>query len=185
MVNDKPLHPPIFSSFYRGQNGGNGMTDTNGYGEGNSPNSSHLSSEGHGDATLVSRTQKQHTTQKVTTTTKTIREIQYLGPDGQPLDLSSGGHPVTAGAPPPVHPRLSSSGSGPGNNYEQYNGYDPRYAAYGDYAGAPQQGYPPPNNAAAVGGYAEYPHRAPTPPSPSDRSASPPPQHREPGESVA
>ena len=33
--------------------------------------------------------------------------------------------------------------------------------------------------------YVEYPHRAPTPPSPSDRSASPPPQHREPGKANA
>ena len=43
---------------------------SNGYLEGNSPNSSQLSSEGGGggtapDATLISRTQKQHTTQQV------------------------------------------------------------------------------------------------------------------------
>ena len=42
---------------------------SNGYLEGNSPNSSQLSSEGggggNGDATLISRTQKQHTTQQV------------------------------------------------------------------------------------------------------------------------
>jgi hypothetical protein len=46
------------------------MSHTNGYVEGNSPNSSQLSSEGNaiaatGDATLISRTQKQHTTQQV------------------------------------------------------------------------------------------------------------------------
>ena len=41
---------------------------SNGYLEGNSPSSSQLSSEGGGgtaDATLISRTQKQHTTQQV------------------------------------------------------------------------------------------------------------------------
>ena len=122
---------------------------------------------------------------QVTTTTKTIREVQYLGPDGQPLDLSQG--------PPPVHPRLSTS-SAPGHpqNYEPYNGpgqpagYDPRFAAgqgYGDYEqyGPGPNGGQPPGGVGNYANYAEYPHRAPTPPSPSDRSASPPPQHREPG----
>ena len=42
---------------------GNGPT-TNGYSSQNSPNSSQLSGEGQ-DATLISRTQKQHTTQQV------------------------------------------------------------------------------------------------------------------------
>ena len=58
---------------FRGQNGGSSSMSssnhTNGYVEGNSPNSSQLSSEGGGnhaaDATLISRTQKQHTTQQV------------------------------------------------------------------------------------------------------------------------
>lgn len=175
---------------YSGQNGGNGLTATNGYSNQNSPNSSHLSSEGQ-ESTLISRTQKQHTTQQVTTTTKTIREVQYLGPDGQPLDMSQHG-----GGPPPVHPRLSTSSIPQGlpPNYEQMNGmmptgYDPRYPpqlGYGDYEQyAPNNGAPPPPGTqyppnGGTTNYAEYPHRAPTPPSPSDRSASPPPQHREP-----
>lgn len=178
-----------------GQNGGGGGNNvtnnvaTNGYSDQNSPNSSQISSEGQQDAAtqqLISRTQKQHTTQqvrssyfyltsrfyfdtpkKVTTTTKTIREIQYLGPDGQPLE-------VVPGQPPPVHPRISTSS----NPYEPYNGppQQPVYSgggAAGDYEQFNNHGHP---------NYAEYPHRPPTPPSPSDRSVSPPPQHREPGE---
>ena len=52
---------------------------SNGYLEGNSPNSSQLSSEGGGggtttDATLISRTQKQHTTQQVSRTEEGPRE---------------------------------------------------------------------------------------------------------------
>ncbi|KAE8747698.1 hypothetical protein FOCC_FOCC005522 [Frankliniella occidentalis] len=38
------------------------------------------------DATLVSRTQKQQTTQQVTTVTKVVREVHAVGPDGQPVD---------------------------------------------------------------------------------------------------
>ncbi|XP_059090371.1 catenin delta-2-like isoform X2 [Tigriopus californicus] len=164
---------------FNGQNGGNGPhVVTNGYSEQNSPNSSQLSSEGQ-DATLISRTQKQHTTQQVTTTTKTIREIQYLGPDGQPIEFVPSS---SSGGPPPVHPRLSTSsnpsGPPPPQVYDPYsvngpNGYgDPRFQQpeFGDY-----EQYGP-----QYGNYAEYPHRPPTPPSPSDRSASPPPDHREP-----
>eukprot|EP00095_Tigriopus_kingsejongensis_P008550 maker-scaffold989_size72935-snap-gene-0.8 protein:Tk08550 transcript:maker-scaffold989_size72935-snap-gene-0.8-mRNA-1 annotation:"catenin delta-2" len=166
---------------FSGQNGGGThVTPTNGYSDQNSPNSSQLSSEGQ-DGTLISRTQKQHTTQQVTTTTKTIREVQYLGPDGQPIEFVPSS---SAGAPPPVHPRLSTSSAGgngapPPQAYDPYsanspNGYphDPRFQQpnYGDY-----EQYGP-----QYGNYAEYPHRPPTPPSPSDRSASPPPDHREP-----
>lgn len=117
---------------------------------------------------------------QVTTTTKTIREIQYLGPDGQPIEFVPSS---SSGGPPPVHPRLSTSsnagGAPPPQVYDPYsvngpNGYgDPRFQQpeFGDY-----EQYGP-----QYGNYAEYPHRPPTPPSPSDRSASPPPDHREPG----
>ena len=95
---------------------------------------------------------------QVTTTTKTIREIQYIGPDGQPLDYV----PTSTG-----QARLSTS------SYDTGGGYPPieNVGYYGP------QGQQPPGYA----NYAEYPHRPPTPPSPSDRSSSPPPQHREPG----
>jgi len=62
---------------------------TNGHSGGVSPNSSQLSMEGR-ESTLITRTQKQHITQNVTTTTKTIREVQYLGPDGLPLEFLPG-----------------------------------------------------------------------------------------------
>ena len=43
----------------------------------------------------------------MTTTTKTIREIQYLGPDGQPLDyVPNAANAPGNGGPPQVHPRL-------------------------------------------------------------------------------
>ena len=132
---------------------------------------------------------------QVTTTTKTIREIQYIGPDGQPLEYvpTSG----TSASAITHHPRLSTSSAG---------GYDPSSAGLppGGYPGPPPieqrssssafggPGGPPPLPPPGGGGqqqqgyanYAEYPHRPPTPPSPSDRSNSPPPQHREPGKNI-
>ena len=64
---------------------------TNGHSGGVSPDSSQLSYTDTGAAQqLVTRTQKQHVTHNVTTTTKTIREVQYIGPDGQPLDFVPG-----------------------------------------------------------------------------------------------
>ena len=142
---------------------------------------------GNHEPSLISRTQKQHITQQVitfhdddmflyfksyfhlikikldlqvTTTTKTIREIQYIGPDGQPLDY------VPSGA---GQARLSSSSAAGVQPFPQlsYGGQDQQQQNQ-----QPQHGY---------ANYAEYPHRPPTPPSPSDRSNSPPPQHREPG----
>lgn len=144
---------------------------------------------GNHEPSLISRTQKQHITQQVslhfpimlqfksyfhlikikldlqvTTTTKTIREIQYIGPDGQPLDYVPSGagqarlSSSSAPAVPPGYPQLSYGGQDQQQQQQQ-----------------PQHGY---------ANYAEYPHRPPTPPSPSDRSNSPPPQHREPGKKV-
>ena len=64
---------------------------TNGHSGGVSPDSSQLSYTDPGATQqLVTRTQKQHVTHNVTTTTKTIREVQYIGPDGQPLDFVPG-----------------------------------------------------------------------------------------------
>jgi hypothetical protein len=169
---------------YTDTNGrGNANTNTklaNGYSDQNSPNSSQMSSGdgGHQDSTtLISRTQKQHTTQQVTTTTKTIREIQYIGPDGQPLDYVPTTH-VGGGPPPQPQPRLSTSSSTAGYDH-QHQGYPPLEAASGEGYYNPNAGQPqPPQHGYA--NYAEYPHRPPTPPSPSDRSSSPLPQHREP-----
>ena len=133
----------------------------------------------------------------MTTTTKTIREIQYLGPDGQPLDYVPNAANNTGNGPPQVHPRLHGNqnyeqmgdpvygGNGVNNQGHYHNqGVYPPQSSGDNTGGAPynQEGgnYPPGANA-----YAEYPHRPPTPPSPSDRSNSPPPQHREPGKNFA
>lgn len=187
--------PGVNMPQYTDTNGGaNTVKMSNGYPENanNSPNSSQISADGSGHhsndggPTLISRTQKQHTTQQVTTTTKTIREIQYIGPDGQPLEYVP---TSTSAAPLSHHPRLSTS--------SVTGGYDP--SSTGGGGGQGGGGYPPPienrSSSTAFGGpggpnpqggqqayanYAEYPHRPPTPPSPSDRSSSPPPQHREP-----
>jgi len=79
----------------------------------NSPNSSQISGDGsvglpgNHEPSLISRTQKQHITQQVTTTTKTIREIQYIGPDGQPLDYvpSGAGQARLSSSSAPAVPR--------------------------------------------------------------------------------
>ena len=77
----------------------------------------------------------------MTTTTKTIREIQYLSPDGQILNLSQ--NPI-------------------GQNKDlRSREYELLMRNSGNYA--------------------EYPHKAPTPPTPSERSFSPPPENTEPG----
>ena len=110
---------------------------------------------------------------QVTTTTKTIREIQYLGPDGQPLEFVPGGPGDQYSNGPVVHPTNGGGGAYPGPG-----GHQP--VGYGDYEqyGQGQPGQPLPQEYAD---YGEYPHRPPTPPSPSDRSNSPPPQHAQPG----
>ena len=107
---------------------------------------------------------------QVTTTTKTIREIQYIGPDGQPLEYVPTSTTATG------QPRLSTTGYDP-NSYPQLEnrGY------YGQQGPGPPPQAPGQPPLPAYANYAEYPHRPPTPPSPSDRSSSPPPQHREPG----
>ena len=83
----------------------------------------------------------------MTTTTKTIREIQYLGPDGQPIDFVPGvggdgvggnGAPPGVNGPPPVHPRLSTS-SVPGVTNPAAASYDPSSGFNG--AGGAPNGY--------------------------------------------
>ena len=114
---------------------------------------------------------------QVTTTTKTIREIQYLGPDGQPLEFVPGAaDPYSNG--PAAHPTNGGGGGGPYPGGHQPVGYGD-YEQYGQHGQQPPGQPPPmPQNYAD---YGEYPHRPPTPPSPSDRSNSPPPQHAQPG----
>ena len=88
----------------------------------------------------------------MTTTTKTIREVQYIGPDGQPLDYI------------------------PGQDNGQYT-FDNHNPGMNDYQNYGQM-YPPPPGPHPPGQY----NRPPTPPTPSERSHSPVPNHRIPGQ---
>uniref|UniRef100_A0A8D8S5A1 Catenin delta-2 n=1 Tax=Cacopsylla melanoneura TaxID=428564 RepID=A0A8D8S5A1_9HEMI len=142
-----------------------------------SPNLSIQSSENSATATLLSRTQKQLSTQQVTTVTKVIREVHHMGPDGQSLgDYGSVGMPYPPGPTSSLgHSQFSnySDQEPPGHHYMDQ--YRPSYSDYEPYPGAGQvtdyaQGYP-------GGPYqTEFSDRPPTPPSPSERSESPPPQ---------
>jgi len=129
--------------------GGGGYT--NGHSGGVSPNSSQLSMDGR-ESTLITRTQKQHITQNVTTTTKTIREVQYIGPDGLPIDFIPG-----------------QEGTGY-NNGAHMDYQNQQFADYQLYQQQQQQQQ-----------QQQYPHdynRPPTPPTPSERSNSPLNNHR-------
>ncbi|XP_069693363.1 catenin delta-2 isoform X13 [Periplaneta americana] len=115
---------------------------TNGHPDNHSPNSSHLSVQS-GDATLVSRTQKQQTTQQVTTLTKVVREVHHVGPDGQPVDYV--GVPYSG---VPVLPTSTAPSNYPHTQFpnyellasqEPYPPLDPDYIRKG--APFPQSGY--------------------------------------------
>ena len=95
---------------------------TNGHSGEVSPDSSQLSDQGrHGESTLVTRTQKQHVTHNVTTTTKTIREVQYIGPDGQPLDFIPGEHAAAGLAYHEYNGGPGGPGLGDYQNYQMYS----------------------------------------------------------------
>ncbi|XP_071749010.1 catenin delta-2 isoform X2 [Lepeophtheirus salmonis] len=168
----------------------------NGYGNHHSPDSSQLSGSNLGgdlETTLISRTQKQHTTQQVTTTTKTVREVQYLGPDGTPLSYipqqaaGNNGNGYRIGGNSTYEP-VNTYSSPPSNSSHTYG------SGGGDYESHRFNGSGDPprphsslhhsslhlNDGSGEEIPADYPHRPPTPPSPSDKSNSPPPQYREP-----
>lgn len=140
-----------------------------------SPNLSIQSSENSATATMLSRSQKQLSTQEVTTVTKVIREVHHMRPDGQSLGEYV---PVEMGYPPgPAsslgHSQFSnySDQESPGHHYmDQYR------QTYSDYEPFTSGG---PLGVYAVGGQPyrgiEFSDRPPTPPSPSERSESPPP----------
>ncbi|XP_069693352.1 splicing regulator ARVCF isoform X6 [Periplaneta americana] len=169
---------------------------TNGHPDNHSPNSSHLSVQS-GDATLVSRTQKQQTTQQVTTLTKVVREVHHVGPDGQPVDYV--GVPYSG---VPVLPTSTAPSNYPHTQFpnyellasqEPYPPLDPArrypepyrqsYPDYEQYPPRPEYPYPNPPYPGAFPAYGDsanyvdqpgYGERPPTPPSPSERSESPP-----------
>ncbi|KAK3876206.1 hypothetical protein Pcinc_018985 [Petrolisthes cinctipes] len=86
------------------------------------------------DPQLVSRKQTQHTTQQITTTTKVIREVQHIAPDGQVLDTYTLGEYPAPPPPPrpdpgyamdPYRPHSPSSEAGSRGRYEGGYEYDP------------------------------------------------------------
>ena len=122
------------------------------------------------ESTLITRTQKQHITQnvstleeeksagvsefslfQVTTTTKTIREVQYIGPDGLPIDFIPG---------------QEGTGYNNGGHMDYQNQQFADYQLYQQQQQQQQQQYPHDYN------------RPPTPPTPSERSNSPLNNHR-------
>lgn len=156
-------------------------TTTNGHPQNESPSSSHLSvsSSGQDNLHLVSQKQTQHTTQQITTTTKVIREVRHIGPNGEVIEYPGGEYGSYVQSPPsqpgyamdPYRPHSPASEAG---SRSQYEGYPPTSNAgyeYDPYSRGPpsrqeypygQVGYPPQNeagysghfrDAAAVGGY--------------------------------
>lgn len=180
-----------------------GPQTTNGHLQ-DSPDTSHLSvSSASQDGTqLVSRKQTHHTTQQITTTTKVIRELHHIGPDGKVVEYPAGEYNPYNQAPSqpgyamdPYRPHSPASEAG---SRSQYEGYPPTSNAgyeYDPYSRGPpprqeypygQVGYSPQSQAGysghyrdAAGNYVDpgFIERPPTPPSPSERSESPPP-HR-------
>ncbi|XP_050736081.1 catenin delta-2-like isoform X14 [Eriocheir sinensis] len=161
-----------------------------------------LSSAGGESTQLVSRKQTQHTTQQITTTTKVIKEVHHIGPNGEVLDTHPLGEYPYAQAPAPPGYAMDSyrphSPSSEAGSRSRYEGYPPTSTAgydYDPYSRGPrgdypydQVGYPPPQTQPGYSGHFRgdgagnyvdpgYLQRPPTPPSPSERSESPPP-HR-------
>ncbi|XP_050314735.1 catenin delta-2 isoform X2 [Anthonomus grandis grandis] len=135
-------------------NEGNYHTHSNGHSE-HSPNSSRMSV--HSDEPLV-RTQKQQTTQQVTTVTKVVREVQQIGEQsGEYIPISLGSYPH-------------------GSHYSDYIDQPPHHM-YSQYHQHPhyQDFEPYPSPYGTYMGYSGGAERPPTPPSPSEHSADPSP----------
>lgn len=126
-----------------------------------------LSSAGGESTQLVSRKQTQHTTQQITTTTKVIREVHHIGPDGEVLDSLPLGEYPYAQAPVPSGYAMDSyrphSPSSEAGSRSRYEGYPPTSTAgydYDPYSRGPrgdypydQVGYPPPQTQASYSGH--------------------------------
>lgn len=169
---------------------------TNGHPDNHSPNSSHLSVQSGDAATLVSRTQKQQTTQQVTTLTKVVREVHHVGPDGQPVDyvgVPYSGVAVLPTSTAPNYPHTQFANYEMLASQEPYPNLDPArrypepyrqsYQDYEQYPPRPEYPYTNPPYPGAFPAYGDsanyvdqpgYGERPPTPPSPSERSESPP-----------
>ncbi|XP_066158465.1 catenin delta-2 isoform X2 [Euwallacea fornicatus] len=126
---------------------------SNGHSE-HSPNSSHMSV--HSDEPLV-RSQKQQTTQQVTTVTKVVREVQQIG------DQQTGDYiPVPLGSYPHSSHYADYSEQPSHHMYSQYHQH-PHYQDFEPYTGS----------YGAYMGYSEGTERPPTPPSPHSAEPSP------------
>ncbi|XP_066255219.1 catenin delta-2 isoform X2 [Euwallacea similis] len=126
---------------------------SNGHSE-HSPNSSHMSV--HSDEPLV-RSQKQQTTQQVTTVTKVVREVQQIG------DQQTGDYiPVPLGSYPHSSHYADYSEQPSHHMYSQYHQH-PHYQDFEPYTGS----------YGAYMGYPEGTERPPTPPSPHSAEPSP------------
>ncbi|EFX70640.1 hypothetical protein DAPPUDRAFT_327969 [Daphnia pulex] len=142
------------------------------------------------NATLVSRTKQQLTTQQVTTVTQLVREVQHIGPDGQPVLVDPynpygeyTGQPHSTG----TYGRNGSSSSSIGvagipvagqpqrfANYEhiaegaEYRTHSPagygRTANYADYEPYPQLGGPRGGGSVVVGPPPDYAYQTAQPP---------------------
>ena len=106
---------------------------------------------------------------QVTTTTKTIREVQYIGPDGQPIDY----------IPPENGGQFGYENHG--NHISDYQNHQ-----FGDYQmyGGLDHHHHLQQLQQQQQQYQDY-NRPPTPPTPSERSSSPPPSHRVPGRTTS
>ncbi|XP_042215983.1 uncharacterized protein LOC121862091 isoform X7 [Homarus americanus] len=147
-----------------------GPHTTNGHHHDSPDTSRHsVSSAGQDSTQLVSRKQTQHTTQQITTTTKVIRELHHIGPDGEVLDTYQVGDypygqaPLQPGyAMDSYRPHSPASEAGSRSRYE---GYPPTSNAgyeYDPYSRGPparqdypydQVGYPPQTQAGYSGHY--------------------------------
>lgn len=163
---------------------------TNGHPDNHSPNSSHLSVQSGDAATLVSRTQKQQTTQQVTTLTKVVREVHHVGEApvdyvGYPAPLPTSAAPAYAHAPPFANYELMAGQEpyppmDPARRYPET--YHPNYQEYEQYPPQPEYPYqsaaypgafPPYSDASNYAEQPAYGERAASPPSASERSESP------------
>ncbi|XP_047500647.1 catenin delta-2-like isoform X14 [Penaeus chinensis] len=154
-----------------------GPQTTNGHLQ-DSPDTSRLSvSSASQDGTqLVSRKQTHHTTQQITTTTKVIRELHHIGPDGKVVEYPAGEYNPYNQAPSqpgyamdPYRPHSPASEAGKGRDFfgsrSQYEGYPPTSNAgyeYDPYSRGPpprqeypygQVGYSPQSQAGYSGHY--------------------------------
>ncbi|XP_045030658.1 catenin delta-2 isoform X4 [Daphnia magna] len=118
------------------------------------------------NATLVSRTKQQLTTQQVTTVTQLVREVQHIGPDGQPVLVDPynpygeyTGQPHSTG----TYGRNGSSSSSIGVTGIPVAGQPQRFANYehiaegADYRTHSPAGY---GRTANYADYEPYPHLA-------------------------